>query len=70
MLAAGLAFLLAFIVLRAVSFHHVDLLVGRRLDDSMAITLLEPCGIAAIWMAALRDLRKPRKAPKPRKTAA
>ena len=65
LLTSGLFMLLAFIVLRAVSFHHIDLLLGRQLDNSRADIFLELGGIVLIWLAAFRDWRNPRKAPKP-----
>lgn len=65
LLAAGLAFLVTFIVVRAISFHHVDALLKSRVEGVKMNWFLELTGIALIWLAALRDYRNPRRAPKP-----
>ena len=63
LLGAGLAFLLTFIVVRAVSFHHVDVFLRSRLLGVKMNWFLELTGISLIWLAALRDYRNPRCAP-------
>ncbi len=60
-LAAGLAFLLTFIVVRAVSFHHVDALLKSRVGGMKMNWILEITGIALVWVAALLDCRKPKR---------
>jgi hypothetical protein len=65
LLTSGLIFLLIFIVVRAVSFHHFDAFFGTRLENVKTNEFLELGGIALIWLAAFRDYRNPRKAPKP-----
>lgn len=65
LLTSGLLLLSAFIVLRAVSFHHVDLLLGRNPENAETGFILETGGIALVLLAALRDWRNPRKAAKP-----
>ena len=61
MLAAGLAFLLTFIVVRAVSFHHVDALLKSRVGGMKRNWILEITGITLVWLAALLDCRKPKR---------
>ncbi|MDP3850567.1 MAG: hypothetical protein Q8Q59_08695 [Luteolibacter sp.] len=65
LLASGLVFLLAFIVVRAVSFHHVDVFLGSRLAGVKINWLLELGGISLIGLAAILDYRKSRRSPKP-----
>ena len=48
----GLAFLLAFIVVRAASFHHVDLLLRTSVLGVRVNVLLELSGIVCIMVAA------------------
>jgi hypothetical protein len=65
LLSSGLLFLLSFIVFRAVSIHHFDTLIGKRFENPENTGFIEFAGIALIWLAAIRDYRNPRKAPKP-----
>jgi len=60
LLAAGLAFLLTFIVVRAVSFHHVDLFLKSEVSGFRMNWFLELGGIALILGAAVMDLLKRR----------
>ena len=65
-LGLGLCFLLTFVAVRAVSFHHVDellksLIIGMRLN-----AFLELSGIGLIWFAAMLDYHNPTRAPKPK----
>jgi hypothetical protein len=62
LLVTGLAFLLTFIVVRAISFHHVDELLGTRFGGIKMNWLLELTGIGIIAFAALRELRSDRQA--------
>lgn len=64
LLAAGLAFLLTFIVIRAVSFHHIDLFLRTEIAGVRMNWALELGGIALISLAAWLDYRNPKKAPK------
>lgn len=61
LLAAGLAFLLTFIVVRAISFHHVDEFLGLRPGGVKMNWLLELGGIALVFAAALREAVPPRR---------
>jgi hypothetical protein len=54
LLAAGLLFLLTFVVIRAVSFHHVDVFLKSRVAGLRMNWLLELGGIALVAAAALR----------------
>jgi hypothetical protein len=65
LLISGLSLLLVFIVLRAVSIHHLDALIGWSFENVGRNELLELVGVILIWLAALRDYRNPRKAPMP-----
>lgn len=58
LLAGGLAFLLTFIVVRAISFHHVDLMLKMEVSGVRMNWFLELGGILLIWIAAARDLLK------------
>lgn len=60
-LGAGLAFLLTFIVVRAVSFHHVDALLRTRVAGMRMNWILELSGIGLVSVAALLDYRKPKR---------
>lgn len=62
LLAAGLAFLLTFIVVRAISFHHVDAFLKHMVAGVRMNWFLELSGIAMVWLAALLDIRKARTA--------
>lgn len=53
----GGIFLLAFVVIRASSFHHVDQMLGFRLAGLKMNWLLELSGIGCIAIAAARELR-------------
>jgi len=64
LLSAGLVFLLTFIVVRAISFHHVDLILKSRVAGVKMNWFLELSGIALVWLAALRDYQNPRRAAK------
>jgi hypothetical protein len=65
LLAAGLAFLLTFIVVRAISFHHVDAFLKFQVAGVKMNWFLELTGIALIWLAAVLDYCHPTRAPKP-----
>lgn len=56
LLASGLAFLVTFIVVRAISFHHVDLILKMTVSGVRMNWFLELGGIALIWIAALSEL--------------
>jgi hypothetical protein len=55
LLASGLAFLSTFIAVRAVSFHHVDVLLNSSLAGVRVNWFLELSGIALVWLAAVFD---------------
>lgn len=50
----GTAFIFAFIVVRAASFHHVDVLLAARIGGMKWNWVLELGGIAAVAIAAFR----------------
>lgn len=56
----GLAFIMAFIVIRAASFHHMDELLGRSLSVIDYGTVQEVAGIAIVAWAARSYVRKSR----------
>lgn len=62
LLGFGLAFLLTFIVVRAISFHHVDAILKHEIGGMKMNWILELGGIALIFAAALRDFRNPKRA--------
>jgi len=62
LLGTGIILLATFVVVRAISFHHLDVLLGTRMAGMKANWLLELTGIATIWLAAFRE-RKPRSHP-------
>ncbi len=64
LLAAGLAFLLTFIVVRAISFHHVDLILKMTVSGVRMNWFLELGGIALVWIAAIRELTDRRRSAK------
>ncbi len=64
-LCVGLAFLLTFIVVRAVSFHHFDMFLKSAVAGVKMNWFLELSGIGMIWLAALLEYRNPKRAPKP-----
>ncbi len=57
----GLFFLLTFIVIRAISFHHVDQLLGWQLAGFRLNWLLELTGISCVAIAGIRQMFKTRK---------
>lgn len=65
LLSIGLAFLLTFIVVRAVSFHHFDVFLKSDVAGVRMNWFLELGGIFLIWLAAFRDYRHPSRAAKP-----
>ncbi len=56
MLACGLTVLLTFIVVRAISFHHVDVLLRSEVMGIRINCILELGGIGLIGVAALREI--------------
>ncbi|MEK0448030.1 MAG: hypothetical protein RL088_298 [Verrucomicrobiota bacterium] len=60
LLGAGLAFLLTFIVVRAISFHHVDVFLKHAVAGVRMNWFLELTGIAMVSLAALLDYRNAR----------
>lgn len=58
LLVTGLFFTLTFIVVRAVSFHHVDEFLGFRLAGVRMNWLLELTGIFLVALAAVREIRR------------
>jgi hypothetical protein len=59
-LLLGLSSLLTFIVIRAASFHHVDVLLGSELLGIRVNWILELTGIALIALSAAKSTRHPR----------
>jgi hypothetical protein len=55
LLTVGLLFLLTFIVVRAVSFHHVDVFLNTRVFNFKMNWVLELTGIFLVGLAALRE---------------
>ena len=55
MLTAGVLFLLTFILVRAISFHHVDLFLKVRLAGVKMNWALELGGVFLIGLAAVRE---------------
>lgn len=55
LLAAGLLFLLTFVVVRAISFHHFDLFLKSRVVGMKMNWVLELGGIGLVGWAALRE---------------
>lgn len=55
LLTTGLLLLLTFIVVRAISFHHVDMLIQSRVFGLKLNWVLELTGIFLISLAAMRD---------------
>jgi hypothetical protein len=53
----GLLFLLCFVVIRAASFHHVDLLIGSDIGGFKMNWLLELGGISLVAVGAYREAR-------------
>jgi hypothetical protein len=58
LLLAGLFFLLTFIVVRAISFHHVDEFLRTPLVGIRMNWLLELTGISLVALAAAREIRR------------
>lgn len=58
LLASGLAFLLTFILVRAVSFHHFDSILKIMVGGVKMNWFLELTGIALVWLAALLGCMK------------
>ena len=65
LLAAGLAFLTTFILVRAVSFHHVDVLLSSRIAGFKLNWILELSGIALVGTSAIMGSKIPKPPPKP-----
>jgi len=57
-LAAGLLFLLTFIVVRAISFHHVDVFLKSKLAGIRMNGILELSGIFLVGVASAREGRR------------
>lgn len=57
---AGTAFLLAFVVVRASSFHHVDQILGWKIGGLKMNWILELGGIGLVALAAIRETRTQR----------
>ena len=56
LLAAGFVFLLTFIVVRAISFHHVDAILKTPRAGGLKLNwILELAGIALVALGALRE---------------
>lgn len=60
LLLVGLSALIAFIVIRAASFHHVDVLINSRLMGVRFNVILELGAIALIAISAARSAARPR----------
>jgi hypothetical protein len=58
LLLAGLLFLLTFIVVRAISFHHVDVFLGREIGGVRMNWALELGGIGLVSLAAVMEWRR------------
>jgi hypothetical protein len=56
---AGIVFILGFVVIRAASFHHVDLFLAARLGGMKWNWILELGGIAVVSVAAVRVVLEP-----------
>jgi len=54
----GMSGLLGFVLVRAASFHHVDLLINRRVIGVRINWLLELGAIGLVFAAALREQRR------------
>lgn len=63
LLAAGLFLLLTFIVVRAISFHHVDVFLKSRIAGMRMNWLLELGGIVLVAVAAFRSAATGRTGP-------
>lgn len=58
LLLAGLLFLLSFVAIRAVSFHHIDEFLGRRVFGFKMNWALELTGIGLVCAAAVMEWRR------------
>ena len=56
--ALGLLFVLAFVTVRAMSFHHADALLGTRMLRVRLIWMLEVGGIATVIVGSALRLRR------------
>jgi hypothetical protein len=56
---AGMCFIVGFVMIRAASFHHVDIFLGERLGGLRWNWILELGGIAVVATAAIRILLAP-----------
>jgi hypothetical protein len=65
LLGSGLTFLLTFIVVRAISFHHFEVFLVYRVAGVKMNWFLELSGIALVWLAAIMDFRNPERAALP-----
>jgi hypothetical protein len=61
LLVSGLFLLLTFIVVRAISFHHVDEFIKVRVAGVRMNWLLELSGILLVMLAAVSELRAERR---------
>jgi hypothetical protein len=59
-LLVGLTGLLSFIIIRAASFHHVDVLIGSRIAGLRVNWIMELGGISLVAVGALRAVFGPR----------
>jgi hypothetical protein len=59
LLLIGLCFMIAFIIIRASSFHHVAVIIGAEIWGIRMNWLLELGGIAMIAVSAAQSLRHP-----------
>jgi len=66
---AGIILLAAFVLVRAVSFYHVDHVLSGRLAGVKVRTLMELGGIACVGMSALLNAVRPRQAREKRPSA-
>lgn len=53
----GLAMQAAFVVIRAISFHHIDRMLGLRMADLKINLMMESIGLVVILLAAVGRLR-------------
>jgi len=60
LLLLGLSSLLTFIIIRAASFHHVDVFLGSQILGIRVNWILELGGISLIALSALQSIRRPR----------
>jgi hypothetical protein len=61
--AFGLVFVLAFVAVRAMSFHHLDALIGTRVLQVRVNWILEIGGIVVVILACILRLTRPRDRP-------